>query len=996
MLTRVVCPTTPGARSLQTRAAACSALRPTNASLLKAGRHQQIRSFRFGIWSSYLDPEFQRELRHRHRMIKHKYADALNRRLSWEQRPLDQHPKAILKHMLRRYWNPAQVRCGTRFVNHDELSGRQQQTRHVSDTEDRRMKMKWSPNPWMDHWKSQLDQAMNHWTEQAQKGTGQTEHDPHPTRESATAETKFSKKLDEDVDTSSASDYVIDPITNRKVPRITIDQTEDMVSPQPDSFKAYRAQFATFTPPNVQASPGPIHSNGPPPPAELKEYGQINIDQEPPRAVDGEGHGGSSALADSTEPYRDPIIQSEDYALNHLPPEESDQQYGDLHRYQAYQHNEIPEQVPELTEKYEDLGEYKTYGAREAKPPNPEVSRDFSELHEYKPYIDDESASVGNQTIQHDDLGQYGPYKYQEDVKKDEAAPKYEDLDKYKHFNDDNGKPVDDLAPKYEDLNKYDGANFQDSVGDEQPFQQYGDLENYRAFRHQELDDKTTLERDIVAESLKEFEAKEQESIAAENARPSTADRLRKLDLDAASPLISDSTSTVPSFHLSIQPSNTKAESWDDLERSMASRNEASDAADREASSNVRESRTRVHDEGSHSSQRQLTGNYVRDFPEEFSGSWSSKASRLSFEPSVESESETPNEKSAYVQAAEKQYSDQLSNSVNFAKLETSLDRQQTQPKPEPVLNQGDAGPATNTASHQPIVQAEVDPYSKEPQGLETSYTKECDGTISSSTFAKTYSGEPGEANSESPSIKGDTSQGVLSIKSTYYRDPEIDGRLPISTLKSDSMVEPSQTTEPMVYKILAYDPTMQKINIAETTSVVPDQAAPLTPTEVLLRLSNPTKFFPHFAPLQAEGFEIVSGGGDVLVFRQIRPGKTASKATAAPVNPIDMMGKPPALPNAAAFVSPTGFVNYDMPNVEEETRAPPFRSNIDVRREEPVFSGRKSPTYEEAQSRKKKRSIGRRALIGGVWVAGISYAIGVVSEYFLTGGADGRGPTGF
>lgn len=240
-----------------------------------------------------------------------------------------------------------------------------------------------------------------------------------------------------------------------------------------------------------------------------------------------------------------------------------------------------------------------------------------------------------------------------------------------------------------------------------------------------------------------------------------------------------------------------------------------------------------------------------------------------------------------------------------------------------------------------------------------------------------------------------DASQKILDLKPLYFRDPEVDGRPPISSSESDTMPEPNRTTEPTVYRILAYDPTMQKINVAETTSVVPDQASPLSPAEVLLRLSNPTKFFPHFAPLQAEGFEIVSGSGDVLVFRQVRPLKITSHGGASPVNPIDMMGKPAALPNAAAFVSPTGFVNYDVPQAEEETQAPAFRSNIDVRREEPVFSGPKSTAREEARTHPKD-GVGKRVLIGGAWVAGISYALGVVSEYFITGGTDGRGPTGF
>ncbi|KAJ4287840.1 hypothetical protein N0V88_007550 [Collariella sp. IMI 366227] len=70
----------------------------------------------------------------------------------------------------------------------------------------------------------------------------------------------------------------------------------------------------------------------------------------------------------------------------------------------------------------------------------------------------------------------------------------------------------------------------------------------------------------------------------------------------------------------------------------------------------------------------------------------------------------------------------------------------------------------------------------------------------------------------------------------------------------------PQTQPTPSLYKILVWDPTMQTIETAETTSVVPDATSPLTPAEVLLRISNPAKFFPHFAPLQAKGFEIVAG----------------------------------------------------------------------------------------------------------------------------------------
>jgi hypothetical protein len=235
-------------------------------------------------------------------------------------------------------------------------------------------------------------------------------------------------------------------------------------------------------------------------------------------------------------------------------------------------------------------------------------------------------------------------------------------------------------------------------------------------------------------------------------------------------------------------------------------------------------------------------------------------------------------------------------------------------------------------------------------------------------------------------------------------------GGISASNRLSEAIEEPSasepvsEDAEPTLYKILAYDPTMQSISTAETTSVVHDSSGSLTPAEVLLRLSNPAKFFPHFQPLQSEGYEIVSGSGDVLVFRKVRAGapKGASvelkpilpekvqqnyKAT----NPIDGMQSSPVAATGN-FASPTGFVNHDLPGVSD----PPFKSNIDVRREEPVFSGKRNWEEDSESSRQKGRGRVKKVFIGGAWVAAASYAMGVVAEFFKTGGSDGKGPEGF
>ena len=273
---------------------------------------------------------------------------------------------------------------------------------------------------------------------------------------------------------------------------------------------------------------------------------------------------------------------------------------------------------------------------------------------------------------------------------------------------------------------------------------------------------------------------------------------------------------------------------------------------------------------------------------------------------------------------------------------------------------------APKSLTHADRVQALADPYSTEPQGLETSYARECGSESAGLPYVKIH------RSTDSPCLLDAT-------------DP----------------AAPQTVAEPRVYKILAYDPAKQSVEIVETTSTVSDAATPLTPAEALMRMSSPTKFLPHFGPLQAQGFEIASGSGDVMVFRKVQSSSAGSKAsvpTEAAVNPIDMTGKEYVPPSTANFVSPTGYVNLDLPPIYENSSAsttelpspPPssathrkaaserFQSNIGVRREEPVFSGPKHARDFAA----KKPGMAKRMFVGATWVAGVSYGLGLASEY--------------
>ena len=82
---------------------------------------QQTRDFRLGLWSSYLDQNFQREIRRRHRVVKHKYMEALNRRLSWDRHLPGHHKHLGLKSFMCSAWRGQDPRPGGRWIDVDEL-----------------------------------------------------------------------------------------------------------------------------------------------------------------------------------------------------------------------------------------------------------------------------------------------------------------------------------------------------------------------------------------------------------------------------------------------------------------------------------------------------------------------------------------------------------------------------------------------------------------------------------------------------------------------------------------------------------------------------------------------------------------------------------------------------------------------------------------------------------------------------------------------------------
>ncbi|KAL2810877.1 hypothetical protein BJX63DRAFT_400793 [Aspergillus granulosus] len=177
-----------------------------------------------------------------------------------------------------------------------------------------------------------------------------------------------------------------------------------------------------------------------------------------------------------------------------------------------------------------------------------------------------------------------------------------------------------------------------------------------------------------------------------------------------------------------------------------------------------------------------------------------------------------------------------------------------------------------------------------------------------------------------------------------------------------------SESLPAEVYRVFAYDPSLLQVTEAETISSLRLSSEHLHPTEVLTRLANPAKFLPCLNKMRAEGYEIVSGGEDILVFR---------KAISTPKQNNQEQ-------NSAVKSMNLGSID----TAPEQTATDVFTGDLHPHASE--------PQSQEEKPRSRTGSILRRMVISGAATAGTCYAIGVVVEYFRTGGDDGWGVDGF
>lgn len=79
------------------------------------------------------------------------------------------------------------------------------------------------------------------------------------------------------------------------------------------------------------------------------------------------------------------------------------------------------------------------------------------------------------------------------------------------------------------------------------------------------------------------------------------------------------------------------------------------------------------------------------------------------------------------------------------------------------------------------------------------------------------------------------------------------------------------QWADPPLYKVLAYDSGNDMLTAASTTCNFTGSESPISIPQALSRLYQPARFVPHFAELQREGYQVIYGTRDLLVFKKVK-----------------------------------------------------------------------------------------------------------------------------
>ena len=764
---------------------------------------------------------------------------------------------------------------------------------------------------------------------------------------------------------------------------------------------------------------------------DLNEYEPV-LDERPARD--------QSSEYEDLDKYNGPVRHNEPDGLPELTPEEDSKKYDDLNKYSATQFDSSSTQsalTPEEQSKlYDDLKQYNSVFWNE---PNglrtqtiEELSKNYDDLHQYGAVRWKEPNGLCELTAEelsknYNDLGSYGPVVWSEPnglrrTTPEEESKKYEDLATYDspfeasmekieaHAASQNDRtmrgkplapkveaPVEDFFSKYEDLHLYGAVRWNEPDGlrdltPEELSKKYADLHLYGAVRWNEPNGqrKSTPEEqskqykntslygacdlfwpEIIPNIVHHEEASKQYADlpkyeAFENDGPTT----EQVHREQASKQYKDLSKYPTAGYEEIDPSQSMhPEELSKNYTDLGSYKPTDFISQAQAYPSHPEEASKVYqDLGMYTAVRNNEPNGTVTLPpDEVARSLKEFKSKAGFQDTVDGPfayHHTQNRSSRALNNTENDTVELLtSEEIRAATLRRAQDlglqdevsEAESVKTSRPGANTEEIkneGPELASMDESFPIESEApvdhkphsalgrdnkdlkDPYSHKPVGLETSYSEECGRT-------------------------------TTPVMMKHYKS--------------------KQLSKPLSYKILAYDPASQSMSIAEAASSVHDEGSAIGLSDALLQLSNPAKFLPYFNTLEAQGYEIVAGSGEVLIFRKVRQSLTSDEVTSdmqvksTRINPVDLMGKP-AVGN---FASPTGFVNYDSVSEPLTKPAPP----VEPRTDEDAGSA------QIPAKQRKKRRLGRKLAIGTAGVAGSAYVAAVIAEYFSTKGLDSERP---
>ncbi|CAI7649945.1 unnamed protein product [Penicillium bialowiezense] len=194
--------------------------------------------------------------------------------------------------------------------------------------------------------------------------------------------------------------------------------------------------------------------------------------------------------------------------------------------------------------------------------------------------------------------------------------------------------------------------------------------------------------------------------------------------------------------------------------------------------------------------------------------------------------------------------------------------------------------------------------------------------------------------------------------------------------LESEATSSIFQQPLPTFY-ILTFDPSNSQVTSAKADSFFGIKEN-TSPYEVLPQLDNPAKFLPYFEDMEKHGYGIAAGGGDILVFRKthVAPPSPEKIEQNSPIQAANHIRHDPAGSNPAPSDSkPAG-----------QSISEPLSAAESANLESEPFTKPGSPFGTAI----------RRMFFAGAATALTCYAIGAMTEFFRTGGQDGRGADGF